>query len=104
MATAILPPDHPRKGRFHVPGHGAIGVVCLEQSGAKPNCNACLLCDGTRTIHHQRLPPMVIGFIDHSNAARGRELNAKQKAARDAARQDAAAAAAAAPDPDIAGE
>lgn len=82
MATTILPHDHPRKGRFYIPGHGAIGVVCLEQSGASPNCNSCLLCDGTRTIHNERLPPLVVGFIDHSNAERARANVAKQQAAR----------------------
>lgn len=93
MATTILPADHPRKGRFHVPAHGAIGVVCLEQSGAAANCNACLLCDGTRTIHNERLPPLVVGFIDHSNVERGRanlvKMNAA-KAAQLAANADAA--------------
>ena len=38
-----------------------------------------------RTIDHQKLPPLVVGFIDHSLSARAHANIAKQKAARLAA-------------------
>ena len=83
QATTVLPWDHPRdEARFTIPGHGAIGVVCPEQRRKVESCNVCRLCDGTRTIGNPRLPPVVVGFIDHSssgnarrNAAAARKIN-----------------------------
>lgn len=81
QATAILPWDYDRSAlRFHVPGYGAIGVVCPEQTGKVKDCNSCRLCDGKRTINHARLPPVVVGFIDHSSAGNARRNAAARKA------------------------
>jgi hypothetical protein len=77
--TAILPWDHdPSQRRFVVPGFGAVGVVCPEQTGRVKSCNDCRLCDGNRTIAHPTAPPFVVGFIDHSHSANARR-NARAK-------------------------
>ena len=79
QATAILPWDYDTsKPRFVVPGFGAIGVVCPEQTGRVKSCNDCRLCDGTRTITNATKPPFVVGFIDHSSSALARR-NARAK-------------------------
>jgi hypothetical protein len=74
--TLLLDIDHP-DGRFDVPGYPGAGLVCpAQREGSAITCNTCGLCDGKR-----RSRPLVIGFKNHSNAARARKMVANRRAA-----------------------
>lgn len=80
--TLMLPIDHP-DGRFDVPGYPGAGLVCpAQREGSTVTCNACGLCDGKR-----RSRPLVIGFKNHSSAARALRMVQRRRAARAALKE-----------------